>query len=89
MGSIDAMALATGVPDPISISLAPLWLLLVGTLVLSAVGIAIARAPLVFFLALWGRVGVRALANRNTRQPGDIPTPERGDVLRRGVNRED
>jgi hypothetical protein len=47
MGWIDAMALATGIPDPISISPTPFWLLLVGTLVLSAVGIAA--------LGLWER----------------------------------
>jgi hypothetical protein len=47
MGWIDAMALTTGIPDPISISPTPLWLFLVGTLVLSAVAIAA--------LALWGR----------------------------------
>jgi hypothetical protein len=45
MGWIDTMALATGLPDPISMSPTPLWLLLVGTLALSAVGIA--------SLALW------------------------------------
>jgi hypothetical protein len=47
MGWIDATALASGLPDPISISPTPLWLLLVGALVLSAVGIAL--------LAIWGR----------------------------------
>jgi hypothetical protein len=87
MGWIDAMALATGLPDCIAISSTPLWLLLVGTLTLSAVGIAIARTPLVFFLALWERVGVRALVARKTRQPGDVPPPDTGDVLRRGVSR--
>jgi hypothetical protein len=40
MGWIDAMALASGLPDPISISSTPLWLLLVGMLAVSAVGIA-------------------------------------------------
>jgi len=87
MGWIDAMALATGLPDPISISPTPLLLLLVGTLALSAVGIVIARTPFVFTLAFWGRVKVRAFLTRKTRHPGNVLPREPGHVLPHGVSR--
>jgi hypothetical protein len=87
MGWIDAMALASGLPDPISFSPTPLWLLLIGTLTLSAVGIVIARTPSVFTLALWEAVGVRALLARKTRHPGNVPPREPGHILRHGVSR--
>jgi hypothetical protein len=87
MGWIDAMALASGLPDPISFSPTPLWLLLIGALALSAIGIAIVGTRLLFSLALWERVGVRAFLARKTRQSGNVPPVEPGHVLPHGVNR--
>ena len=86
MGCIDTMALASALPDPISISPQGLSLLLLGVLAICALGIGIAPTRLASSVAIWQRDEVRSPVARSTHQRADLVQDTRS-VMRVAVSR--